>query len=472
MDPRAPASQASLPDLNSFCNKDLDSWCGSYACRPASVAAHLQSSGLFDAFRSRHPLLRAFSYFSAAGSASRLDAVWWLPSQSVRLSILYCSVLWQWDRRSDHEPVVADLDVFLPEMPDSAQQPPPWRKLVTRPSQDLQPLASERAEARSESFRWVESELARLRRFWSTHPTAPSGMDGILGSPAVPLPEYFAQQLGLVHDRLASYSAGWSSHRKCPLCSGGPGTPRRVLMSCAAVAPLVDLLRDALECELTRRESGPILAAAAETWRRSLPLARAPNTPSLRQQTRWPLLSAWRWLIPLPVREELLSADVDGSSAASTRRERGSDLAYRGVLPRAPGAALCKLASSPLLEEPEDDLSEATLARPSLLEACLARSSRGPSRFMGAIRFNQALLLGVRFIRSAYQRRIDAWLRLARLALPSLELVPPVPAHSPPASRLFLWLDTPPGALFTRELGARPSPLQLPPCPATQLYLP
>ena len=38
-----------------------------------------------------------------------------------------------------------------------------------------------------------------------------------------------------------------------------------------------------------------------------------------------------------------LSQDVEGSSAAATSRELGSDLAYRGVLLRHFGRALCVL---------------------------------------------------------------------------------------------------------------------------------
>ena len=67
-------------DLNSFCSARLDRWGGSYIVRPECLAAHLAQRSLSDTFRMRHPSLRGFTYFSCADSASRLDAVWVLPS--------------------------------------------------------------------------------------------------------------------------------------------------------------------------------------------------------------------------------------------------------------------------------------------------------------------------------------------------------------------------------------------------------
>ena len=71
----------------------------------------------------------------------------------------------------------------------------------------------------------------------------------------------------------------------------------------------------------------------------------------------------------LPGREPLLSVDVDGSSVTGTGRERGSDLAYRAVLPIKLGNALCAAASM----EPSPALEHfATLRQP----LALARNTR------------------------------------------------------------------------------------------------
>ena len=44
--------------------------------RPASLAAKLSEFDCADVFRLRHPSLRAFTYFSHAGTASRIDGIW------------------------------------------------------------------------------------------------------------------------------------------------------------------------------------------------------------------------------------------------------------------------------------------------------------------------------------------------------------------------------------------------------------
>ena len=54
--------------------------------------------------------------------------------------------------------------------------------------------------------------------------------------------------------------------RLCPLCATAPGTPRHVVMSCPAMAPLVDRLRDAIEAELANVVPPPQLLAAADAW--------------------------------------------------------------------------------------------------------------------------------------------------------------------------------------------------------------
>ena len=91
--------------------------------RPACLAALLLRQGLVDTFRARHPTLQAFTYYARSGAASRLDAVWWLPSPSHEVLVLNAATIWQWDRRADHDPVVSDLSVVLPDIPPTADPP-------------------------------------------------------------------------------------------------------------------------------------------------------------------------------------------------------------------------------------------------------------------------------------------------------------------------------------------------------------
>ena len=152
-----------------------------------------------------------------------------------------------------------------------------------------------------------------------------------------------------LHERLHSHAdeaslasewctrARWSSPRTCPLCQAGPGTPRHVVMSCPAMSPLVDQLRDDMELELRQHATVQAHSAAALCWRELLNRAAPNHVPgpcSPEQVQRWPILCSWRWLIPIPTREASLSVDFNGSSAIATEQERGSHLAHRGVLPK------------------------------------------------------------------------------------------------------------------------------------------
>ena len=80
-------------DLNSFCSDHLDRWGGSYVLRPECTAAHLAHRGLLHTFRLRHPSLHAFTFFSHHDSASRLDAVWLLPSPGLEIQTLNAAIL-------------------------------------------------------------------------------------------------------------------------------------------------------------------------------------------------------------------------------------------------------------------------------------------------------------------------------------------------------------------------------------------
>ena len=65
-----------LGDLNSVQSPQIDCWSTTHIMRPASLAAKLSEFDCADVFRLRHPSLRAFTYFSHAGTASRIDGIW------------------------------------------------------------------------------------------------------------------------------------------------------------------------------------------------------------------------------------------------------------------------------------------------------------------------------------------------------------------------------------------------------------
>ena len=62
--------------------------------------------------------------------------------------------------------------------------------------------------------------------------------------------------------------------------------------------------------------------------------------PSAVCSTRWPILSAWRWLVRIPAREDVLRTAPVGQS--DPVQETAFDLAYRSVLPAAIGYAIHK----------------------------------------------------------------------------------------------------------------------------------
>ena len=261
------------------------------------------------------------------------------------------------------------------------------------------------------------------------------------------------------HEDVAALARHWSQHaqwpstRTCPLCRSGPGTPRHVVMACGALAPLVDMLRDDIEAELQQVRPFDILVAAAQKWRTHVEPSLLPAA-SPAVSARWPVLSAWRWLVPLPSREPLLSVDVQDSSAIPTARERGWDLAYRGVLPKSLGATLCSLSIPDLdsLVQAETELY-ASLRQPGALHAELRQFSKRRAAALPAVRVVKCLLLGLRRIRFEYQARLTAWLSLCRAALP-----PPPPevaaeqAGAPSRDALQAWLTTGSGLRSMQEL--------------------
>ena len=79
--------------------------------------------------------------------------------------------------------------------------------------------------------------------------------------------------------------AGWPSPRTCPLCQSGPGTPRHVIMSCKALAPAADMLRDDIEAELQSLASAVMMHSARQPRPGSIRLALTPSRISAQHKT-------------------------------------------------------------------------------------------------------------------------------------------------------------------------------------------
>ena len=190
-------------DLNSFCSAQLDRWGGSYLVRPECVAVHLGNRGLLDTFRLRHPGLRAFTFFSHAQSASRLDALWLLPAATLEAHVLNSAIVWNWPRRADHAPVMLDLSLHLPLIPNAQPRLSPWKSLVARLDKDLPDFIKSSVLAHSSELRALESVFHRIQEDWfSLPPVGCEGLDGFLGVPSPALSPDSYRVLGDSFNRL------------------------------------------------------------------------------------------------------------------------------------------------------------------------------------------------------------------------------------------------------------------------------
>ena len=81
---------------------------------------------------------------------------------------------------------------------------------------------------------------------------------------------------------------------------------------------------DDIEAELQSLASADALRQAAQAWQHQARADALPVQCAAQDTLRWPILSAWRWLVVLPGREPLLSVDVDGSSVTGIGRTQRS----------------------------------------------------------------------------------------------------------------------------------------------------
>ena len=219
---------------------------------------------------------------------------------------------------------------------------------------------------------------------------------------------------------LASFASAWAeqvgthSARVCPFCRLDAGTPRHVVMVCPEMAQFADAARDAVESEIQLIAPAADFIDAAELWwadeeARGRGHHRA--AVSLEDTRRWPILCAWRWFVPMPEREAVYGRDEGGRSAGGTLREGANDLAYRCVMPRVLGKAICRLAvGAPRPSEAgeeaevtdEEAEEEATFRQREALERGFSRRQQVAYNLRHVVKVTTSLALGLRFIRMEF----------------------------------------------------------------------
>jgi hypothetical protein len=183
-------------------------------------------------------------------------------------------------------------------------------------------------------------------------------------------------------------------------------------MVCPEMAVYTERAGDAVEQELGSCAPADGLIGAAELWweveeARGRGHHRA--AVSSAAASRWPILCAWRWFLPMEEREAAYGQDAGGRSADDVRQEGANDLAYRCVMPRGLGSALCSLAGGTSGESDGDHEESATLLQRDALEGEVARRRRAMHEVRQAIQITTALALGLRSIRIEFASRVAAW---------------------------------------------------------------
>ena len=135
-----------------------------------------------------------------------------------------------------------------------------------------------------------------------------------------------------------------------------------------------------------------------------------PESPSESCVARWPILSAWHWLVRIPAKETALNEALS-SGADISDLESPLDLAYRAVLPASLGYAIHRMevppGSAPAIEEVASLLDVQRLAKEVEDTTALRRFQRP------AIMVVTTLALGSRKLRAEVRRRVNGWKILA-----------------------------------------------------------
>ena len=179
-------------------------------------------------------------------------------------------------------------------------------------------------------------------------------------------------------------------------------------MECPETKIYAEEICDAVERELSSIQCTQTLIDAANTYVTSIssPLSHLPSELCV---SKWPILSAWWWLVRIPAKEAALSSPLPGSDAPEP--ETAMDLAYRCVLPSSIGYAIHKmevpLVSEPTVEDVATLLDMRRLCKEDEDRIAIWQKQRP------VIMVVTALALGLRRLRAEVRRRVDAWKILA-----------------------------------------------------------
>ena len=227
-----------------------------------------------------------------------------------------------------------------------------------------------------------------------------------------------------------AWSARESRHpRCCPLCHLSTGDSRHATLACQYTKPYRDLLLDKMELLLVSFASVDVHRTAAADFRSAGPRLLPSFPPSAYESVRWPILSAWGWLVTNHAHEELLRVNSTDSSVPRVANEITNDLSYRAIIPSAIARTI--LGNSNLDNLPDEDTecyatdaSEEHIAHD--LDALRLRH-----RIIGpAIQVQLLLTLGIRRIRFEYMERIRSWIAMQ----PPVPSLPDAPAIVPPVA--------------------------------------
>ena len=207
-------------------------------------------------------------------------------------------------------------------------------------------------------------------------------------------------------------AAGPPSIRTCPFCRVSQGTPRHFVMECSETKEYAEDICDAVEVVLSSLGCTQVLIDAANKHFHGAIITPS-YLPSDQCASRWPIHSAWHWLVQIPAKEAVLNA-LPAPDSDTSEPESPMDLAYRCVLPSPIGYAIHKIevprVSEPTIEDVATLLDAPCLSKEAEDRIALWRKQRP------AIMVVTALALGLRRLRAEVRRRVDAWKILAASA--------------------------------------------------------
>ena len=217
--------------------------------------------------------------------------------------------------------------------------------------------------------------------------------------------EYLKTDKVLLHLADAhSTAAGLPSIRTCPFCRASHGTPRHFVMECFETKDYAEEICDAVERELASLQCTQALIDAANKYGAgiSIPLSYLPSEQCV---SRWPILSAWRWLVRIPAKEAALCV-LPSPDPDAPELETAMDLAYRCVLPSPIGYAIHKM-EVPRVSEPtvEDVATLVDVRRLSMEDEDRVTMWQKQRPVITVV---TALALGLRRLRAEVRRRVDA----------------------------------------------------------------